>query len=82
MGNAALSPMCRRAVIFRCPTPGAGMADIDVIQTAILMIEQYGPAAETQAKLNVEKAFQDGDAELEEAWKRVVAAIQQMKASN
>ena len=64
------------------PDPGATMADIDVIQTAILMIEQYGPAAETQAKLNVEKAFLDGDAELEEAWKRVVAAIQQMKTSN
>jgi len=58
------------------------MADIDVIQTAILMIEQYGAAAETQAKHNVEKAFLDSDRELEETWKRVVAAIQQMKASN
>lgn len=58
------------------------MAEIDVIQTAILMIEQYGAAAETQAKHNVEKAFRDSDAELEEAWKRVLVAIQQMKAGN
>ena len=56
------------------------MDEIDINQTATLMIEQYGVAAESQAKLKADKAFLDGNVELEEIWKRVAAAIRQLRA--
>ena len=56
------------------------MDEIDVIRTAKLMIEQYGVAAESQAALNADKAFLDGNVELEQTWKRVIAAIRQARA--
>ena len=58
------------------------MDEIDVIQTALLMIEQYGVAAESQAALNADKAFLDGNIELEQTWKRISAAIRQMRTGN
>ena len=58
------------------------MDEIDVKQTAMLMIEQYGVAAESQASLNADKAFLDGNVELEQTWKRVFAAIRQIRTGN
>lgn len=56
------------------------MDEIDVLHTAKLMVEQYGVAAELQAALRVDKAFLDGDVELEQTWKRVVAAIRTLRS--
>lgn len=55
------------------------MDEADVLQTAKLMVEQFGVAAESQAALRVDKAFLDGDVELEQTWKRVVAAIRTLR---
>jgi hypothetical protein len=55
------------------------MDEIDVLHTAKLMLEQYGVEAESQAALRVDKAFLDGDVELEQTWKRVVAAIRALR---
>ena len=55
------------------------MDEIDVLRTAKLMLEQYGVGAESQAALRVDKAFLDGDVELEQIWKRVVAAIRTLR---
>jgi hypothetical protein len=60
---------------------GAGpMDEIDVLHTAKLMIEQYGVAAESQAILRADKAFLDGAIEVEQTWKRVIAAIRGLRA--
>jgi hypothetical protein len=56
------------------------MDEMDVLQTANLMIEQYGVAAESQAALRVDKAFLADDVELEQTWKRVVAAIATLRS--
>ena len=51
------------------------MDETDITRTAKLMIEQYGTQAESQAALKADKAFLEGNVELEQTWKRVVAAI-------
>lgn len=56
------------------------MDEMDVLQTANLMIEQYGVAAESQAALRVDKAFLADDVELEQTWKRVVAATATLRS--
>ena len=58
------------------------MDEIDVLRTAKLMLEQFGVGAESQAALRVDKAFLDGDIELEQTWKRVVAAIRTLRAED
>ena len=59
---------------------GAGsMDEIDVLHTAKLMIEQYGVEAESQATLRADKAFLDGAIEVEQTWKRVIAAIRGLR---
>jgi hypothetical protein len=55
------------------------MDEIDITRTARLMIEQYGVGAESQAALNADKAFLGGNIELEQTWKRVIAAIRQTR---
>jgi hypothetical protein len=55
------------------------MDEIDVLGTAKLMLEQYGVGAESQAALRVDKAFLAGDVELQQTWKRVVAAIRTLR---
>jgi len=55
------------------------MDEADVLQTARLMVEQFGLGAESQAVLRVDKAFLDGDVELEQTWKRVVAIIRTLR---
>lgn len=57
------------------------MDEADVLHTAELMIDEYGVAAESQAALRVDKAFLDGDIELEQIWKRIVAAIRSLRAA-
>lgn len=57
------------------------MDEADVLHTAELMIDEYGVAAESQAALRVDKAFLDGDIELEQTWKRIVAAIRSLRAA-
>ena len=57
------------------------MDEADVLQTAKLMIDEYGVAAESQAALRVDKAFLDDDIELEQTWKRIVAAIRSLRAA-
>jgi hypothetical protein len=56
------------------------MDEIDVLHTAKLMVEQYGVEAESQAILRADKAFLDGDIELEQTWKRVIAAVRGLRA--
>ena len=51
------------------------MDQSDITQTAKLMIEQHGVAAESQAALEADKAFLAGKTEVEENWKRIRAAI-------
>lgn len=58
------------------------MDEMDVLQTANLMVEQYGVAAEYQAALRVDKAFLASDVELEQTWKRVVAAITTLRCES
>jgi hypothetical protein len=58
---------------------GCPMDEIDVLHTAKLMLDQYGVEAEPQAALRVDKAFLAGDIELEQTWKRVVAAIRKLR---
>jgi hypothetical protein len=58
------------------------MDEIDVSRTAKLMIEQYSVAAESRASLNADKAFLEGNIELEQIWKRVVAAIRQARTQS
>ena len=61
--------------------PDLPMDEADVLQTAKLMIDEYGVAAESQAALRVDKAFLDDDIELEQTWKRIVAAIRSLRAA-
>ena len=55
------------------------MDEIDIARTAKLMAEQYGVGAESQAKLQADKALLEGNVELEETWNRVIAAIRQAR---
>jgi hypothetical protein len=55
------------------------MDESDISRTAKLMIEQYGVRAESEAALRADKAFLDGNIELDQTWKRVVAAIRDLR---
>ena len=66
--------------LTRQSVKAASMDEIDVLHTAKLMLEQYSVEAESQAALRVDKAFLAGDVELEQTWKRVVAAIRKLRA--
>jgi hypothetical protein len=55
------------------------MDQTDILRTARLMIEQHGVAAESQATLEADKAFLSGNTELEQTWKRVMAAIADLR---
>jgi hypothetical protein len=55
------------------------MDQTDILRTARLMIEQHGVAAESQARLEADKAFLGGNTELEQIWKQVVAAITDLR---
>jgi hypothetical protein len=61
---------------------GAQVDEIDIARTAKLMAEQYGVGAESQAKLQADKAFLEGNIELEETWNRVIAAIRQARVGD
>lgn len=58
------------------------MDEMDILHTAKLMVDQYGVGAESQAALRVDKAFLAGDVELEQTWKRVVAAIRTLRSES
>jgi len=55
------------------------MDQADILQTAQLLIAQYGVLAESQAALEADKAFLAGNIELEETWKRIRAAISDLR---
>jgi hypothetical protein len=58
------------------------MDEADIVHTAKLMIEQYGVEAESQAALRADKAFLDGAVEMEQSWKRVIAAIRTLRSKD
>jgi hypothetical protein len=58
------------------------MDQTDILHTARLMIEEYGVGAESQAALRADKAFLEGAVEIEENWKRVIAAIRTLRSKD
>jgi hypothetical protein len=57
------------------------MDESDILQTAKLLIAEYGLAARSQAAFRADKAFLQGSIEGEETWKRVIAAIRELQGS-
>jgi hypothetical protein len=56
------------------------MDESDILQTARLLIAEYGLAARSQAAFRADKAFLQGSIEGEETWKRVAAAIHELQS--
>lgn len=57
------------------------MNEADILQTAKVMLEQYGTDAEAQAAKRADRALVQGSIEGEQIWQRVVAAILEMRAA-
>lgn len=55
------------------------IADIDIWRTAWLMIDRYGEGAEFEAASRADKLLEDGDLEGATVWRRVLAAMDEMR---
>jgi hypothetical protein len=58
------------------------MNEADILQTAKMMLEQYGTDAEAQAAKRADRALLQGSIEGEQIWQRVVAAILEMRGTD
>ena len=55
-------------------------SDLDIDRSALLLIRQYGEFATLRAAIRAEELLEQGDMEGVAAWKRIIAAIEQLQA--
>lgn len=53
--------------------------DSDILRTAKLLLEEFGVGAESHAAFRADKAFVEGSVEGEQIWRRVIAAIIELR---